>query len=194
MAGEVKQGGAAAGLECATLGGGCFWCLEAAFSSLRGVVSVTPGYAGGFVAAPSYAEVCRGTTGHAEVVQICFDPALIGYETLLDVFFEIHDPTTPNRQGHDVGSQYRSLIVAHNEPQKAIAYDLIRRGEAANRWGAPPVTEVLGDSPFYPAEADHVQYYLRNPEQGYCQVVIAPKLAKLRRHFGALLDPGANKA
>lgn len=194
MAGEVKQDVAPAGLACATLGGGCFWCLEAAFSSLRGVVSVTSGYAGGFVAAPSYADVCRGTTGHAEVVQICFDPAAISYDTLLDVFFDIHDPTTLNRQGHDVGSQYRSLIVAHSESQKSIAYDVIRRGEAANRWGAPPVTEVLGDSPFYPAEADHRQYYLRNPEQSYCQVVIAPKLAKLRRHFGALLDPLANKA
>jgi peptide-methionine (S)-S-oxide reductase len=167
-------------LELATLAGGCFWCLEAAFDDLRGVERVDSGYAGGHVDNPSYRQVCGGTTGHAEVVQVAFDPTVISFEDLLDVFFTIHDPTTLNRQGADVGTQYRSAIFHHSPEQKATAERVIAQLEASKVWDDPIVTEVAPLETFYPAEEYHRDYYRRNPNQGYCQVVIAPKIAKLR--------------
>jgi peptide-methionine (S)-S-oxide reductase len=169
--------------ELATLGGGCFWCLEAVFDELKGVERVDSGYAGGRVAAPSYELVCTGTTGHAEAVQIAFDPAVITYRELLEVFFTIHDPTTPNRQGADVGSQYRSVIFYHGPEQRAVAERLIVDLDAQKLWDAPIVTEVVPFETFYAAEAYHEDYYRRNPNQGYCRVVIAPKVAKARKLF-----------
>jgi peptide-methionine (S)-S-oxide reductase len=174
-------------IETATLGGGCFWCLEAAFLRLKGVESVVSGYAGGSVPDPGYRQVCTGTTGHAEVVQVRFDDSVIGFATLLEVFFTIHDPTTPNRQGADVGSQYRSVIFYHGEPQREVAEARIAALEAARIWGAPIVTEVLPLPQFYPAEAYHQDYYRQNPYQGYCQAVVAPKVAKLRQRHASLL-------
>ena len=173
--------------EVATLGGGCFWCLEAVFDELQGVEQVVSGYAGGHVPNPTYQQVCTGTTGHAEVVQITFDPQVISYRDLLHVFFAVHDPTTPNRQGADVGPQYRSIILYHDEGQKQVAEEVIAELEAAGVWANPIVTEVVPFQAFYPAEAYHQQYFKRNPWQPYCQVVIAPKLAKLREVFGARL-------
>lgn len=167
-------------LELATLAGGCFWCLEAAFDDLRGVERVDSGYAGGHVDNPSYRQVCAGTTGHAEVVRVAFDPAVISFEDLLDVFFTIHDPTTLNRQGADVGTQYRSAIFHHSPEQKATAERVIAQLEASKVWDDPIVTEVAPLETFYAAEEYHRDYYRRNPNQGYCQVVIAPKIAKLR--------------
>jgi peptide-methionine (S)-S-oxide reductase len=167
-------------LELATLAGGCFWCLEAAFDDLRGVERVDSGYAGGHVDNPSYRQVCGGTTGHAEVVQVAFDPTVISFEDLLDVFFTIHDPTTLNRQGADVGTQYRSAIFHHSPEQKATAERVISQLEASQAWDDPIVTEVAPLETFYAAEEYHRDYYRRNPNQGYCQVVIAPKIAKLR--------------
>jgi peptide-methionine (S)-S-oxide reductase len=167
-------------LELATLAGGCFWCLEAAFDDLRGVERVDSGYAGGHVDNPSYRQVCAGTTGHAEVVQVAFDPTVITFEDLLDVFFTIHDPTTLNRQGADVGTQYRSAIFHNSPEQKATAERVIAQLEASKVWDDPIVTEVAPLETFYPAEEYHRDYYRRNPNQGYCQVVIAPKIAKLR--------------
>jgi peptide-methionine (S)-S-oxide reductase len=167
-------------LELATLAGGCFWCLEAAFDDLRGVERVDSGYAGGHVDNPSYRQVCGGTTGHAEVVQVAFDPTVISFEDLLDVFFTIHDPTTLNRQGADVGTQYRSAIFHHSPEQKATAERVIAQLEASQAWDDPIVTEVAPLETFYAAEEYHRDYYRRNPNQGYCQVVIAPKIAKLR--------------
>lgn len=169
--------------EIATLGGGCFWCLEAVFQQLKGVKEVLSGYAGGQVENPGYRQVCSGTSGHAEVVQIRFDPAVISYRDLLDVFFTIHDPTTLNRQGADVGTQYRSVIFHHSSEQQQIAEITIRKLEAAGVWNAPIVTEVLPAPHFYPAEAYHKDYYARNPDQGYCRIVIAPKVAKLRQKY-----------
>lgn len=174
--------------ESATLGGGCFWCLEAAFQDLRGVVSVVSGYAGGAGADPTYQEVCTGTTGHVEVVRIEFDNTRIDFETLLEVFFAIHDPTTLDRQGADVGTQYRSVIFHHSDDQRAIAERVIARLNAAGLWSDPIVTKVQPAPTFYPAEAYHQDYYRRNPGQGYCRVVISPKLAKLRARHAALLD------
>lgn len=171
----------------ATLGGGCFWCLEAAFLRLRGVESVVSGYAGGAVQDPTYRQVCTGTTGHAEVVQVRFDEAVIDYGTLLEVFFTIHDPTTANRQGADLGTQYRSVIFCHDERQREVAQAQIAALDAAGVWGAPIVTEVLPLPQFYPAEGHHQDYYRRNPYQGYCQAVVAPKVAKLRQRHAALL-------
>jgi peptide-methionine (S)-S-oxide reductase len=166
--------------ETATLGGGCFWCLDAAYRQLRGVERVESGYAGGHLRAPGYEAVCTGTTGHAEVVQVTYDPAVISYRDLLDVFFTIHDPTTKDRQGADVGPQYRSIILYHTPEQRAGAERAIAELEASGAWDAPIVTQVepLGD--FWPAERYHQDYYARNPSQGYCRVVIAPKIAKLR--------------
>ena len=173
--------------ETATLGGGCFWCLEAAFLDLKGVRSVVSGYAGGTVPNPTYRQVCAGTTGHAEVVQVTFDPAQIDYLTLLEVFFTVHDPTTLNRQGADVGTQYRSVIFWHDEAQRAAAEEFIARLTRERVWSAPIVTELAPLPDFYPAEDYHQDYYRQNPYQGYCQVVISPKLAKLReRHRGLL--------
>ena len=173
--------------ETATLGGGCFWCLEAAFQRLQGVESVVSGYAGGTVPDPDYRQVCAGTTGHAEVVQVRFDNAVIDFATLLQVFFTIHDPTTLNRQGADVGTQYRSVIFYHDPAQEQIARAVIADLCAQTVWDAPIVTQVLPLPTFYPAESYHQDYYRQNPYQGYCQVVISPKLAKLReRHAGLL--------
>jgi peptide-methionine (S)-S-oxide reductase len=171
--------------EIATLAGGCFWCLEAAFERLKGVVSVIPGYTGGRVANPSYREVCNETTGHAEAVQITFDPATISFRELLEVFFSIHDPTTLNYQGNDVGTQYRSAIFYHTPEQKQAAEQIVGELEESGVWAQPMVTEVKPWAEFYPAEEYHHHYYGRNPEQGYCQVVIAPKLAKFRQKFAA---------
>lgn len=173
--------------EIGTLAGGCFWCLEATFERLQGVVRVISGYAGGHVANPSYSQVCAGTTGHAEAVQITFDPRVISFRELLEVFFSIHDPTTPNCQGADVGTQYRSAIFYHTPEQEVEAEGMIRELEASAVWDQPIVTEVRPFTAFYPAEEYHQQYYRKNPEQAYCQVVIAPKLAKFRKKFVAKL-------
>ncbi|MDQ7039548.1 MAG: peptide-methionine (S)-S-oxide reductase MsrA [Rhodothermus sp.] len=169
--------------EKATLGGGCFWCLEAAFLELRGVTDVVPGYAGGQVPHPTYEQVCTGTTGHAEVVQVTFNPTELSYRHLLTVFFALHDPTTPNRQGNDIGPQYRSIILYHDEGQRQTAEAVIRELESSGMYKAPIVTEVVPLDVFYPAEPYHHRYYQRHPWQPYCQVVIAPKLAKLRKQF-----------
>ena len=173
--------------ETATLGGGCFWCLEAAFLDLKGVRSVVSGYAGGSLPHPTYQQVCTGTTGHAEVVQVTFDPEQLDYRTLLEVFFTVHDPTTLNRQGADVGTQYRSVVYWHDEAQRAAAEEVIARLTRDGVWSAPIVTELAALPEFYPAEDYHQNYYRQNAYQGYCQVVIAPKLAKLRAHHRELL-------
>lgn len=172
-----------ANLEKATLGGGCFWCLEAVFAELEGVHSVVSGYAGGSKPDPTYQEVCTGTTGHAEVVQLSFDPARISYQEILTVFFHVHDPTTLNRQGHDVGSQYRSVILYHSPEQKRLAEETIARLEAEKLWPDPIVTRVEPFTVFYPAESYHQDYYARNPSKPYCSLVIAPKMAKFRQEF-----------
>jgi peptide-methionine (S)-S-oxide reductase len=169
--------------EVATLAGGCFWCLEAVYLDLKGVERVISGYAGGQVENPSYQAVCTGTTGHAEVVKIMYDPQVISYRDLLQVFFTIHDPTTLNRQGGDVGTQYRSAIFYHNPEQKALAEQVIREIEAAGLWSNPIVTQVIPFEHFYPAEDYHQNYFARNPYQGYCQAVIAPKVAKFRKQY-----------
>ncbi len=167
--------------ELATLAGGCFWCLEAAFEQLKGVSAVTSGYAGGAMAEPSYEAVCSGTTGHAEVVQVTFDPTVIGFRDLLDVFFTIHDPTTLNRQGNDVGTQYRSAIFTHSPEQAAVAREVIADLAARGAWDDPIVTEVVPLDHFWPAEPYHHDYFRRNPNQPYCMFVVAPKVAKLRK-------------
>ncbi len=169
--------------EIATLAGGCFWCLEAVFDELQGVEKVESGYSGGRVKNPTYREVCAGTTGHAEVVQITFDPQVITFRDLLKVFFTIHDPTTLNRQGADVGTQYRSAIYHHSPEQKAAAEEIIAEMTAAKLWDDPIVTEVTPLAEFYPAEEYHRDYFQRNPAQPYCQMVIAPKVAKSRKQF-----------
>jgi peptide-methionine (S)-S-oxide reductase len=167
--------------DTAVLAGGCFWCLEAVFAELRGVHAVVSGYAGGHVDQPTYQQVCAGATGHAEVVRVEFDPAVISFRDLLDVFFTIHDPTTPNRQGADVGTQYRSAIYYNSPAQKATAEQAMRELEADGVWKGI-VTELAPADKFWPAEAYHHDYYSRNPDQAYCRVVIAPKVAKLRSH------------
>ena len=178
--------------ETATLAGGCFWCLEAAFERLQGVASVIPGYTGGQVANASYHNVCGGTTGHAEAIQVTFDPGVISFRELLETFFSIHDPTTLNYQGNDVGTQYRSAIFYHTPEQKTGAERIIGELEESGVWAQPMVTEVRPLAEFYPAEEYHHQYYRRNPEQGYCQVVIAPKMAKFRQKYAAKLkDQGS---
>jgi peptide-methionine (S)-S-oxide reductase len=171
------------GHEFATLGGGCFWCLEAVFEELEGVVDVESGYAGGHVHSPSYRQVCDGDTGHAEVVRIEFDPARIGYREVLEVFFAIHDPTTLNRQGNDVGTQYRSVIFTHSEAQRAVAEDLIREAQA--HYEEEIVTQVLPAPEYWRAEDYHQEYFRHNPAQGYCMVVVAPKVEKFRKTFAA---------
>lgn len=168
-------------MALATLAGGCFWCLEAVFQQLKGVSKVTSGYAGGKRPNPTYEQVCSGATGHAEVVQVEFDPAVISYRDLLDVFFTIHDPTTLNQQGADAGTQYRSAIFFHSPEQQRDANQAV--AEAQRTWDDPIVTEIVPLTQFYPAEEYHKDYYLRNPNQGYCRVVIAPKVAKARQHF-----------
>jgi peptide-methionine (S)-S-oxide reductase len=175
------------GRELATLGGGCFWCLEAVFKDLKGVESVVSGYAGGHVDHPTYEQVCGGRTGHAEVVQISFDPEVVTYRDLLDVFFTIHDPTTKDRQGADVGPQYRSIILHHSPEQKAAAERAITDLEAKGVWHAPIVTELVPLEKFYPGESYHQDYFEQNPRQRYCQIVIAPKVTKFRKEFLAKL-------
>ncbi len=169
--------------ETAVLGGGCFWCLEAVFDELAGVIAVESGYAGGSPANPSYEEVCSGRTGHAEVVRVTFDPALLTFRDLLTVFFTIHDPTTPNRQGNDVGTQYRSVIFCQTPAQRAVAVSVVADLTAAKLWRDPIVTEIAAAAPFCEAEDHHQEYFARNPGQPYCAVVVAPKVAKFRKHF-----------
>ncbi|MBI2758530.1 MAG: peptide-methionine (S)-S-oxide reductase MsrA [Chloroflexi bacterium] len=177
--------------ETATLAGGCFWCLEAVFDDVKGVQSVESGYAGGTKADPSYREVCTGTTGHAEVVQVKFDPQVVSFKDILNVFFAIHDPTTLNRQGADVGAQYRSAIFYYNDEQKRIATELINKLNAQKIWDKPIVTEVTLFDKFYMAEDYHQEYFARNPYQPYCQAVIAPKTAKFRKHHLEMLKKQA---
>ncbi len=179
--------------ETATLGGGCFWCLEPLFTSLRGVKSVLPGYAGGHVANPTYRQVCDGRTGHAEVAQVVFDPRELSYRELLEIFFASHDPTTLNRQGADVGEQYRSIILYHSPEQKATAEAVIRDLTAQKLWPRPIVTQIEPFTVFYPAEDYHQRYFERNPEAPYCSIVIAPKVAKFRKQFASRLK-GAEAA
>lgn len=180
-------------MEKATLGGGCFWCLEAVFLDMKGITAVTSGYAGGHVANPSYEEVCGKRTGHAEVVQISYDPAIVSFPDLLRVFFAIHDPTTKDRQGADVGPQYRSIIMTHDATQDASAREVIAELTAARLWGNPIVTEIVPLTQFWPAEPEHHNYFARNPWSGYCQAVVAPKVVKFRKNFANLLksDQGA---
>ena len=174
-------------LHTATLAGGCFWCLEAVFDDIRGVQSVESGYAGGHVDNPSYRAVCNGDTGHAEVIQVHFDPNIVSYRDLLNVFFAIHDPTTLNRQGADVGTQYRSAIFYHNDDQKMTAESLIEELNSQKIWDAPIVTQVAPLDKFYMAEDYHQEYFVRNPYQPYCQAVVAPKVSKFRKHFFEML-------
>ncbi|MGH7520252.1 MAG: peptide-methionine (S)-S-oxide reductase MsrA [Gemmatimonadales bacterium] len=169
--------------QVATLAGGCFWCLEAVFEQLRGVTKVVSGYAGGHVPNPSYEAVCTGTTGHAEVVQVTFDPDQLSYHDLLGVFFTLHDPTTLDRQGGDVGTQYRSAIFYHDDGQRRTAEDVMRELEAEHVFDDPIVTKIEPLTSFYPAEEYHREYYRRNPSQPYCRAVIAPKVAKLRSKY-----------
>ncbi len=174
-------------LQTATLAGGCFWCLEAVYDEVRGVESVESGYSGGTVANPSYRDVCTGMTGHAEVVQVTFDPAVVSYRDLLNVFFGIHDPTTLNRQGADVGTQYRSAIFYHDDEQKATAEQLIKELNEQHICDAPIVTEVTRFDKFYKAEDYHQEYFAHNRFQPYCMAVVAPKVAKFRKHFMDML-------
>ena len=169
--------------ELATLGGGCFWCLEAVYLGLRGVTRVMSGYAGGHTQNPSYEEVCGKKTGHAEVVQVAFDPAELSYADLLRVFFTIHDPTTPNRQGHDVGPQYRSIVLTHDAAQRETAESVIAEIEAERLYSGRVVTEIVPLEKFWPAEPEHHDYFARNPWSGYCQAVVAPKVQKFRKTF-----------
>ena len=175
--------GAGATREVATLGGGCFWCTEAVFRDLKGVEKVEPGYAGGTVPNPSYEQVCTGRTGHAEAIQVTFDPTVLSYEDLLTIFFTVHDPTTRDRQGNDVGPQYRSVVFYHDARQQETARKVIERLEKDKLWPRRFVTEVVPFTAFYPAEEYHHDYFRRNPERGYCQIVIAPKVAKFRKKF-----------
>jgi peptide-methionine (S)-S-oxide reductase len=168
--------------ETATLGGGCFWCLEAVYKDLKGVERVVSGYAGGQVENPTYEQVCGGRTGHAEVVQITYDPKVVSYRDLLNVFFTIHDPTTKDRQGADIGPQYRSIILYHSPEQKAEAERAIAE-QGKGLWSAPIVTEVVPLGKFWPGEEYHQDYFERNPRQRYCQIVIAPKVAKFRKQY-----------
>ena len=174
-------------LEQATLGGGCFWCLEAVFEQIRGVEKVESGYAGGAVPNPTYKAVCGGGTGHAEVVRVTFDPTVISFRELLEIFFALHDPTTLNRQGNDVGTQYRSAVFHHTPEQKATAEAVIAELTAAQAWPDPIVTEVVPLTAFYKAEDYHQRYYANNPAQPYCALVVNPKVAKARKAFAAKL-------
>jgi peptide-methionine (S)-S-oxide reductase len=169
--------------EVVTLGGGCFWCTEAVFADLQGVLSVEPGYAGGTVPRPTYEAVCTGTTGHAEVIQVTFDPRVLSFHDLLTVFFTVHDPTTRNRQGNDTGPQYRSVVFYRDAAQKATTEAVIAELQAEHLYRKPFVTEVVPFTAFYPAEEYHRNYFARNPERAYCQLVIAPKVAKFRSKF-----------
>ena len=181
-------------LSKATLGGGCFWCIEAVLEQLRGVREVVSGYAGGRVPNPSYEQVCTGRTGHAEVVQVTFDPSEISFRELLEVFFTLHDPTTENRQGADVGTQYRSIVLYHDDSQRQTAEDVIREFEKDGVWSDPIVTQVEPLEDFYPAEQHHQEYYRNHPFQPYCQAVIAPKVSKLRQKYLSQLKPDFQSA
>jgi len=181
-------------LATAVLGGGCFWCLDAVFRDLEGVHEVESGYAGGRGERPTYEQVCGGRTGHAEVVRVRFDPAVIGFADLLGVFFAIHDPTTKDRQGHDVGTQYRSVIFAQDDAQRAAAEAIVRRLDAERIFAAPIVTEIAGPATFWPAERYHQDYFAANPAQPYCMGVVAPKVAKFRRQFLGRLKKRAASA
>ena len=178
-------------LASAVLGGGCFWCLEAVYRELEGVERVESGYAGGTVADPSYEDVCTGRTGHAEVVRLAFDPRVLSYADLLRVFFTIHDPTTRDRQGNDVGPQYRSIILTHSDAQRATAQAVIKEIADAKIWRAPIVTEIEPLQVFYAAEPEHHDYFARNPWTGYCQAVVAPKVSKFRKSFADRLKRAA---
>lgn len=180
--GSIPRGDAA-GTAVATLGGGCFWCVEAVFADVIGVTAIEPGYAGGDTPDPTYEQVCTGTTGHAEVVRIAFDPEQITYGDILNIFFATHDPTTLNRQGNDIGTQYRSVIYYHDDEQRQVAEDVVAQLTADNVYDDPIVTELTPAPKFYPAEEYHHEYFKRNPFQGYCQVVIAPKVADFRKRF-----------
>ncbi len=168
--------------EIVTLGGGCFWCMEAVFNEIKGVVKVESGYSGGNLESPSYEQVSSGTTGHAEVVQITFDPDIISFKEILDIFFATHDPTTSNRQGNDVGTQYRSIILYHNDEQKSIAGQVIQELNSEKTYSAPIVTQVEPFKAFYAAEEYHRDYFKSHPEQPYCRIVIAPKINKLQKY------------
>ncbi len=170
-------------MEKAVLGGGCFWCLDAVFREVNGVTGIVSGYAGGARPQPTYEQICTGATGHAEVVQLTFDNRIITFSALLDIFFAIHDPTTLNRQGHDIGTQYRSVVFCQDESQKQAVHAAIAAREAARVYAHPIVTEVAEAAPFWPAESYHQDYFAQHPGQGYCQLVIAPKLAKFRQTF-----------
>jgi peptide-methionine (S)-S-oxide reductase len=182
---DTKLGGVVElnGKELATLGGGCFWCLEPIFCELIGVETVESGYSGGTVPNPTYEQVCSGSTGHAEVVQVTYDPKLISFKELLEIFFTIHDPTTLNRQGEDIGTQYRSIILYHNTEQKTVAEQTAREVESAQIWNGPLLTQVRPLEAFYRAEKYHQNYFRQNPKQPYCQFVISPKVSKMRQHY-----------
>jgi peptide-methionine (S)-S-oxide reductase len=181
---------ASPGTETATFAGGCFWCTEAVFSDLKGVVRVLPGYSGGTAANPTYEQVCTGETGHAEAVEIVYDPQVIGFEDLLRIFFTTHDPTTLNRQGNDEGTQYRSVVFYHDDRQKAATERVIEELTREGLWKRKIVTQLVPFRAFYPAEEYHRNYFRRNPEKGYCQVVIAPKVAKFRHQYAQRLRAG----
>jgi peptide-methionine (S)-S-oxide reductase len=174
-------------LDHATLAGGCFWCLEAVFTQVNGVAAVVSGYTGGRLPNPSYEQVCTGSTGHAEAVQITFDPGIVSYTDLLHIYFTIHDPTTLNRQGADVGSQYRSAIYYNSPEQQTAAQAVMAELTALHLWSDPIVTQLVPIEPFYPAEDYHQHYFARHPDQGYCQMVVAPKVAKFRAKYSVLL-------
>ncbi len=182
-----------AGTEGATLAGGCFWCLEAIFKEVDGVEKVTSGYTGGTTTNPTYQEVCTGTTGHAEAVQLAFNPGKISYREILQIFFSIHDPTTVNRQGRDVGTQYRSAIFYHDDRQRDIAEALIKELDETNLWKKPIVTQIVPLDQYYPAEEYHREYFLRHPEQSYCQVVISPKVDKFRKQWTKRVKSSSTK-
>lgn len=175
--------------EIATLGGGCFWCLEAVYQEMKGVASVVSGYMGGRLQNPSYEQVCRGNSGHIEVVQVTFDPGIVSYSDILDVFFAIHDPTTMDRQGNDIGEQYRSVIFYHSDAQKEIAEAKIRRLDSEHIWSRPIVTKVQSAETFYRAEEYHQNYYRTNPNQSYCAYIVEPKVRKFREKLKPLLAP-----
>lgn len=187
-------GSGVAALETAVVGGGCFWCTEAVFAELQGVTSVIPGYAGGAASNPTYEEVCTGATGHAEVVQITFDPAVVPYADILRIFFTVHDPTTLNRQGADVGTQYRSIVLPKDETQRQTAEAVKREIDGKRLWRGRVVTEIVPLTVFYPAEEYHRDYFRRNPSKAYCQFVVAPKVAKFRKQYAARLKVPAAHA
>ena len=178
-------------LRTTTLGGGCFWCLDAVYRNVEGVHEVVSGYAGGHVEAPSYAQVCDGTTGHAEVVRVTFDPAALSFRDLLGIFFSVHDPTTKDRQGADVGPQYRSIVLAEDEEQERVTREVVEELTREDVWGAPIVTQIERLERFWPAEPYHQNFFANNPGQGYCQAVIAPKVASFRSRFAHLLKTNA---